>query len=119
MTRMHGRARSMGDSRRGVLFKGFSEPADATSDAWHQQLVREVLAPGRPSSGAILGIGCGYGRLARILAKHRADISPVGQDSSFQYCSFLASTGGLAVQVDQESLPFRCWMLLRVGGGIA
>lgn len=101
------RARSMGDSRRGVLFKGFSEPANAALDAWHQQLVRDVLAPELPSGGAVLDIGCGYGRLTRVLSTHRTDILAIGQDISFRYCSFLASAGGLAVQADQEALPFR------------
>ena len=101
------RARSMGESRRGVLFKGFSEPANAALDAWHQQLVREVLASELPSGGAVLDIGCGYGRLTRVLSKYRTDILPVGQDISFRYCSLLASAGGLAVQADQEALPFK------------
>lgn len=101
------RARSMGDSQRGVLFKGFSEPANAALDAWHQRLVRDVLAPALPSGGAVLDIGCGYGRLTRVLSKHRTDILPIGQDISFRYCSFLVSAGGLAVQADQEALPFK------------
>ena len=101
------RARSMGDSRRGVLFKGFSEPANAALDSWHQRLVREVLAPELPSGGAVLDIGCGYGRLTRVLSKHRADVVTIGQDISFRYCSFFASAGGLAVQADQEAFPFK------------
>jgi len=97
----------MGDSRRGVLFKGFSEPANAALDTSHQQLVRDVLAPELQSGGAVLDIGCGYGRLTRVLSKRRTDILPVGQDISFRYCNFLASAGGLAVQADQEALPFK------------
>ena len=48
------RARDMGASRRGVLFKGFSEPANAALDAWHQQLVRNVLAPEVRPDGILL-----------------------------------------------------------------
>lgn len=101
------RARSMGDSRRGVLFKGFSEPANAALDAWHQELVRKVLAPEVPSGGIVLDIGCGYGRLTHVLAKHRTDVLPVGQDISFQYCNFVASAGGHAIQADLEALPLK------------
>jgi SAM-dependent methyltransferase len=101
------RAQSMGATRRGVLFKGFSEPGNAMLDAWHKRLVREVLEPELPAGGAVLDIGCGYGRLTRMLAQDRVDIMPVGQDISFRYCVLLAAAGGLAVQGDQTALPYK------------
>jgi SAM-dependent methyltransferase len=110
------RARELGVSCRSVLFKGFSEPANAVLDGWHKRLVREIFEPEVPAHSVVLDIGCGYGRLTRLLAEDRPDIVPIGQDISFSYCAFLIKAGGIAIQGDQGQLPFKPGSL---GGALA
>lgn len=102
------RARNMGASCRGVLFKGFAESANAALDAWHKRLVTEIFEPQLSPDSTVLDLGCGYGRLVRVLAERRPDLTVVGQDISLRYCSMVAASGNIAVQGDQSALPFKC-----------
>jgi len=101
------RARSMGPTRRGVLFKGFTEQANDLLHAWHARLVQEVFAPLVTTDGVVVDLGCGYGRLSRELAASRPDIFLVGQDISHEYCLHVRTNGMLAVQGELAALPFR------------
>jgi SAM-dependent methyltransferase len=102
------RARALGATRRGVLFKGFTDVANGRLHDWHAWLVREVFAPAvDPAGGAVLDLGCGYGRLSQILAAARPDLFVVGQDISGWYCQRMAEGGAGAVLADLRALPFR------------
>ena len=101
------RARRMGATVGGVLFKGFTEEANGVLHAWHARLVRNLLVPRIRHGGMVLDIGCGYGRLADVLATHRPDLEIVGQDISHHYCRQFLENGRPTVQADLATLPFR------------
>ncbi|NKJ22863.1 class I SAM-dependent methyltransferase [Dyella sp. SG609] len=102
------RARALGATRRGVLFKGFTDEANGRLHDWHAWLVREMFAPAiGAEGGAVLDLGCGYGRLSQTLATARPDLFVVGQDISGWYCQRMAEGGGGAVLADLRALPFR------------
>ncbi len=100
------RARSFGPSYHGVLFKGFTEQANDIVHAWHARLVREIFVPEVKLDGLVIDLGCGYGRLPRVLAESRADLLLIGQDISHCYCSNVRTNMGQAVQGDLAVLPF-------------
>ncbi len=101
------RAKRMGASLPGVLFKGLTDDANGALHAWHATLVERVLAPRIREAGCFADLGCGYGRLAKILAAARPDLFLIGQDISHRYCLNFSDEVGPAVQADVAALPFR------------
>ncbi|CAM0997943.1 class I SAM-dependent methyltransferase [Rhodanobacter sp. Root179] len=82
----------------GVLFQGLSEQANSALHDWHAWIVREIFLPKLPMGARILDLGCGYGRLSRVIARERPDIQLIGQDLAMPYCQeFSASCGPCAV----------------------
>lgn len=104
--RWNERARASGTSLTGVLFRGLSPSANAAVDAWHSWVIAEVLASRLPAEGAVLDLGCGFGRLARILRSSRPDLHIVGQDIAMTYCQAFRDDVGSAVLAQIEALPF-------------
>jgi SAM-dependent methyltransferase len=101
------RAENLGESLSGVLFKGFSSGANGVLHDWHTKIIEEILVPRVREGGAFADLGCGYGRLANVLADRRPDVFLIGQDLSHHYCAMLARDGRPSVQADLARLPFR------------
>lgn len=101
------RAELSGTSLTGVLFRNFSESANAAIHAWHSWVVAEAFAARLPKGSRILDLGCGYGRLSTLLAEYRPDLEIIGQDIAQPYCKLYRASVGSCVLGDAESLPFR------------
>lgn len=100
------RARDVGNSLSGVLFKGFGPAANQALHRWHSRLVAEILAPRLPEHGRVLDLGCGYGRLAMELRSCKPGLAVLGQDMSLSYCVSFRDMGGFVVQARLEAMPF-------------
>lgn len=90
----------------GVLFQGLSEQANSVLHDWHAWIIREVFLPKLPIGARILDLGCGYGRLSKVIADQRPDIEVVGQDLAISYCRTFASSYGPCIVADARNMPF-------------
>lgn len=100
------RATRSGSQLSGVLFRGFSEQANAAMHRWHQWVVSEAFLPRLARGARVLDLGCGYGRLSKTIRMRRPDIAVVGQDVSLSYCKMFREGVGDCVQADACRLPF-------------
>lgn len=100
------RARESGTRLSGVLFRGLSEPANAAIHAWHTYVVKAVFAPQISDQGSVLDLGCGYGRISRVLADARPDLRLAGQDVALGYCRLYKAEGNPCVCADAATLPY-------------
>lgn len=100
------RATQSGKQLSGVLFRGFSEQANAAMHRWHEWVVSESFLPRLTKDSRVLDLGCGYGRLSKTIRERRADIAVVGQDVSTSYCKLFQEGVGDCVQADAYRLPF-------------
>ena len=100
------RAIQSGKQLSGVLFRGFSEQANAAMHRWHEWVVSESFLPRLPKGARVLDLGCGYGRLSKTIRERRPDIDVVGQDVSLSYCKLFSDSVGDCVQGDGYRLPF-------------
>lgn len=100
------RAVQSGGQLSGVLFRGFSEQANAAMHSWHQWVVSESFLPKVANGARVLDLGCGYGRLSKTIRARRTDIAIVGQDVSVSYCKLFRDGVGDCVQADACRLPF-------------
>lgn len=100
------RAAESGVRPTGVLFRGLSEQANMVLHDWHAWLVRSVFLPKIPQGGRVLDLGCGYGRLSRVIVELRPDIELIGQDLASTYCKLFRRDLGACVQADALRLPF-------------
>lgn len=100
------RAQESGTRLSGVLFRGLSEPANAAVHAWHTWIVQTVLAPLITDKGRVLDLGCGYGRISRVLTEARPDVRLTGQDVALGYCRLYQAEGNPCVCADAARLPY-------------
>lgn len=100
------RAARCGTSLSGVLFRGLSNHANEAVHAWHAWVVEDVLANSLALGTRVLDLGCGYGRLSKVLLRSRPDLSVVGQDLSANYCRLFLQNGLPCVRADAAYLPF-------------
>lgn len=100
------RAARSGGQLSGVLFRGFSEQANAAMHRWHEWVVSESFLPSLSHGARLLDLGCGYGRLSKTIRARRTDIAIVGQDVSHVYCKLFRDGVGDCVQADGCRLPF-------------
>ena len=100
------RATQSGDRLSGVLFRGFSEQANAAMHRWHEWVVSESFLPRLGNGARLLDLGCGYGRLSKTIRVRRPDIAIQGQDVSLSYCKLFREGVGDCVQADACRLPF-------------
>jgi len=77
------RQRSLGSTPRAVLFKGFP----GWLNAWlHRRQVRFLLEHLPPSTGRILDVGCGYGRISLAVKQAR----PAAVIEGVEFCAAFA-----------------------------
>lgn len=100
------RAMQSGNRLSGVLFRGFSEQANAAMHRWHEWVVSEAFLSRVANSARLLDLGCGYGRLSKTIRTRRPDIAILGQDVSLAYCKLFHDGVGDCVQADGCRLPF-------------
>lgn len=100
------RAKESGAQLSGVLFRGLSESANAAIHAWHTWIVKTIFAPLIPKHGKVLDLGCGYGRISRVLTDGRSDLLMVGQDVALAYCRLYRAEGYSCVCADAANLPY-------------
>lgn len=100
------RAAQSGNRLSGVLFRGFSEQANAAMHRWHEWVVSQSFLPRLANAARVLDLGCGYGRLSKTVREHRADIDLIGQDVSPSYCKLFREDIGDCVQADGCRAPF-------------
>ena len=100
------RAICFGDELAGVLFRGLSVSANEAIHDWHSWVVREAFSTSLPTGAKVLDLGCGYGRLSKILATARRDVSITGADIALGYCRMYREAGGVCVCSDMTHLPF-------------
>jgi SAM-dependent methyltransferase len=101
------RATQSGNQLSGVLFRGFSEQANAAMHRWHEWVVSGSFLPRLASGSCVLDLGCGYGRLSKTIRVRRPDIAILGQDVSLSYCKLFRKDVGGCVQADAWRLPFK------------
>lgn len=100
------RAEQSGAGLSGVLFRGLSESANAAIHRWHAWIVSHEFAPHLPPYASVLDLGCGYGRLTRVLRHDRPDCSVVGQDLALGYARMFTQQAGPCVCAKALQLPF-------------
>lgn len=100
------RARHSGTELSGVLFGGLSEHANAAIHTWHAWVVCDTLASAVPPGGRVLDLGCGYGRLSKVLVERRPDLGIVGQDLTVAYSRIYRQSVAPSVCAAAQHLPF-------------
>lgn len=106
--RRHWEQRAEASSARlsGVLFQGLSDQANAALNEWHAWIARHVFLPQLATRAKVLDLGCGYGRMGKIIASERPDIQLIGQDLAITYCRMFADSCGPCVLADATAPPF-------------
>lgn len=87
-----------GNQPRSVLMKGLHPKVNATLDRWHQQTLERAFADLLPTatSGVVLDVGCGYGRLAET-ARRIGLVPLLGMDFTSEFCRAFKKTHGPAI----------------------
>lgn len=100
------RAAESGTRLSGVLFRGLPDHANAAIHAWHSWVVAEAFAPAIGERATVLDLGCGYGRLSRVLQDRCPEASVLGQDVAISYCHLFHDAGWPSARADALALPF-------------
>ena len=100
------RAARSGTKLSGVLFRGLSEQANSAVHAWHSWVVTDVFASSLGDRATVLDLGCGYGRLSKVLIEQFPEMTIVGQDLSLSYCRLFSGMGWPCVLAEASALPF-------------
>ena len=100
------RAEASGEQLSGVLFRGLSEQANAALHVWHAWVADKVFGATLKRSASVLDLGCGYGRLSKVLAHSRPDVFLIGQDLALGYSRMFHQNAGPCVCAEAEHLPF-------------
>lgn len=101
------RALDDGSSKSSVLFRGLPENLNQYIHDFHEYILLTHYLPRIKSGASILDLGCGYGRISKIINAYNQDIHITGLDFSSHYCSlFRTQTGCNAVCADLSFSPF-------------
>jgi SAM-dependent methyltransferase len=105
------RARQYGNSLRGVLFQGLPDGMNEVIHHWHTLIVQDCFASLLPVDAKVSDIGCGYGRLSRIVRRERPQSRLLGLDLNPVYCRTYKETIGPAVcgSAAHPPWPPACW----------
>jgi SAM-dependent methyltransferase len=102
------RAREKKDHCNSVLFQGLPDSLNTYIHNVHWNTVNNYLLPLIPRNSTILDLGCGYGRIASLIARTRPDIELYCVDFSLTYCSLCSKNTSVHVAcADILNLPFR------------
>ncbi|MFL6592996.1 MAG: class I SAM-dependent methyltransferase [Luteimonas sp.] len=100
-----GRLEALGATPRAVLMKGVPDRVNGTIDRWHRSLLRVAFSSWPGTTGRLLDVGCGYGRLAGE-ARACGARELVGVDFSAGFARHFARQHGSAVCANLARLPF-------------
>ncbi len=101
------RAVEKGSSPAGVLYRGLSPALNEHLHRFHVARLRERFLPLLPRGARVLDLGCGYGRIGRVIADERPDIELVGADFAMPYCrAYRKALGAATVCAPIARLPF-------------
>jgi SAM-dependent methyltransferase len=101
------RALDKGNSKTSVLFRGLPESLNEYIHNFHKYiLVNHCLSLIKPGA-SILDLGCGYGRITKLIKEYDNDMEVTGLDFSSHYCTlYNKETGCVAVCADLNDTPF-------------
>lgn len=101
------RALEKGSSPAGVLYRGLSPALNEHLHRFHVARLRERFLPLLPRAARVLDLGCGYGRIGRVIAGERPDIELVGADFAMPYCqAYRKALGAATVCARITRAPF-------------
>ncbi|OIP10976.1 MAG: hypothetical protein AUK49_02325 [Betaproteobacteria bacterium CG2_30_68_42] len=101
------RAARYGTDDAGVLYQGLSGRLNRHIHAFHVAAVRRLLAASPPGA-RVLDVGCGFGRIGRIVRAERPDMELVGCDFTLDFCRlYRKGTGARVLCCDIARLPLR------------
>jgi len=102
------RAREKKDSCNSVLFQGLPEFLNHHIHNFHWYVINKYLLPQIPKGSNILDLGCGYGRIGKLITDARPDLNLFGADFSYVYSKMCNESTSMKVTcANIMCLPFR------------
>lgn len=100
------RSRKYRTAIEGVMHKSFPRVVNELLHAWQLDQLLALIPPGTELQ--MLDVGCGYGRLARVIRHHRPNVQAVGLDLAYHYAWLFTHNGPCcnAVQGQVLRIPF-------------
>lgn len=80
------RAKEKKDSFNSVLFQGLPDFLNHHIHNYHWYVINKYFLPQIPKGSIVLDLGCGYGRIGKLITATRPDLKLFGADFSFTYC---------------------------------
>jgi len=102
------RAKEKKDSCNSVLFQGLPDFLNNHIHDCHWYIISKYLLPRIPKGSNVLDLGCGYGRIGKLIAEIRPDLKLFGVDFSFAYCEMCNKNTNMEVAcANIMELPFK------------
>ena len=101
------RAAEKGNSLNSVLFQGLSDKLNEYIHEFHWNVIAHEFLNLLPQNANIIDLGCGYGRLSKLVKQRRPDLSVTGTDFSLNYCRMYKEIVSASIICsDINNLPF-------------
>jgi len=102
------RAKEKKDNCSSVLFQGLPDFLNDHIHDYHWHVINKYFLPRIPNGSRILDLGCGYGRIGKLIAEIRPDLELYGVDFSFAYCEMCNKNTNISVTcANIMELPFK------------